>query len=182
MLEKNVKTMQMFQRFGPANGQIQRHRGGYREAPCRRGIWAFPRIGHVYSDMYMVSHIWTKELPKRLREWDWDTSGTPEQYKAEYEAWFQKIRKQRKFRWSTVIVPVDKQIYTRLPPTWHPIHKDPNGEFDQAWYPCDVREFWDRLHFRHVYWSEMYGKLMDCLYQPGQGSSQTDCYEVFIPM
>jgi hypothetical protein len=178
----DVHIKQMFQRFGPVNGQIQTHRGTNRDAPCRRGVWAFPRAGHIRSDLYMVSHIYHKDLPKRLKNWDVEVHGSSDLYHAEYEAWFKKLRKQKKFRWSTIILELDKQIYTRLPPTWHPAHKDPTGEFTEDWYLCDVREFWDRLMHRHVYWSPMFGALKDTLFQPGLGSSQCDVYEVFIPM
>lgn len=174
---------QMFQRFGPVNGQIQTHRGD-REAPCRRGIWAFPRLGHIRSDFYMVSHIFCGEMPKRLKNWNFEDRDSYGAYQVEYDAWFKKIRKIRKFRWSTIILDLDQELYTRLPPTWHPAHKDPTAMFTEDWYKTDVRDLWDRMLFRSVYWSTCpyVGKGFKDTFGPGMSSSQCGLYEVFIPM
>jgi len=176
-----IPLRQLFQRFGPVNGQVQTHREG-NTAPCRRGIWAFPRVLHVQSDYYMIMrrHI-AGNMPKRLVNWDFSVEGGHDSYTVEYDAWMKKMHDSRVFRWHTLTLDLDKEIYSHTIPSWDTSLKSLSGtQGIPPWSLCTVRELWNRIHSKPVVWDGE--KLVNKIYHPCGHGSMSELDEVFIPM
>lgn len=158
----------MFIRLGPMNGQVQVHRA-LNEAPCRRGIWAFP---YPFHDAFFYCHVWNKYLPKAL---------TPPKYPKSDEPNFEELLAQYNqvydvFDWDAHNEKMKEIRKTHHPKQfWHGggfysyIKPSPN-ETDRLWYWYDNPRDYVRVARKHI--------IAD--YRHGLTYS-SDHFQVFIP-
>lgn len=132
-----------FHRFGPVNGQVQKHREG-NTAPARRGYWAFPtwvpykRSDHMYYAFHNMTQRYPKVARKEYREALYDQGLEPPEY--DTQGWEKKMMTTDTtpyFKWSKIKLASDTEIWTHLPPK--------GVVDDREWYQCSVREYQKRV-------------------------------------